>query len=436
MGSDMVVALSRSTRDGSTLFGHNGSRPVGEGQALVRVSGRAFERGETVRTKYLILPQAARTHTVLAEQPAGAWGYLHGVNHHGVTAGSTPIRTKLCADSPSLTGPDLVRLVLERAATALQAVDVLTDLVMRYGQGGFAGCAAEDDHDNAFLVADCREAFVVDACGPHWGLQRVGEVRAVTDVCRLRQDWDRLSRGLSDLAIKSGWWPADGSKLDFAGAVGPAGVDSATGLRRWARATLLLEERNGQIDVSYLRRLLSDHHEGMGSKPSPETLCRHPSGPAGECTAASLVIHLGEGEAPVAWCGFGLPCRTVYFPFFLDGSLPEEFQADGRRGGCEVWRWMEALCNASEHDPEVREQLAALQARFDQDAKDFLDEASIHRQHGDTAALQRLATSLMEHNLEAFTAVHEDLGHATKHSPLAAPHGAALGARRSQNTSV
>ena len=42
---------------------------------------------------------------------------------------------------------------------------------------------------------------------------------AVSDRCHLRQDWDRISRGLADLVISQGWWPENGSKVDFAGSL-------------------------------------------------------------------------------------------------------------------------------------------------------------------------------------------------------------------------
>jgi hypothetical protein len=33
------------------------------------------------------------------------------------------------------------------------------------------------------------------------------------------QDWNRISPGLGQHAISQGWWPGDGSKLDFVGAL-------------------------------------------------------------------------------------------------------------------------------------------------------------------------------------------------------------------------
>ncbi len=230
MGCDMLAALSRATRDGGTLFAHNCNRPGSEEATLLRVAGRLFSPGEAVQIGDLVLPQARRTWTVLASRCPGQWGYWHGLNEHGVSIGLTTIRTKRREAGTALTGPDLVRLALERATSAHQAVDVATDLVSRHGQGW-----AEAELDPAFLIADGREAFIVEMFGVHWAVQRVGAVRAVSDVCHLRQDWDKLSHGLADLAMARGWWPADGSKLDFAGAVARDSGDNAASLRRWGR---------------------------------------------------------------------------------------------------------------------------------------------------------------------------------------------------------
>src|SRR5205807_288397 len=119
----------------------------------------------------------------------------------------------------------------------------------RHGQG---------DHglDHAFLVADGREACVVETAGSHWAVQDIGAVRAVSDVCLLRQDWDRLSRGLADLAINREWWPHDGSKLNFAAVVAPDSTDHAAALHRWGQATLLLEQQSGSINGEFVRSLL------------------------------------------------------------------------------------------------------------------------------------------------------------------------------------
>src|SRR5262249_2473553 len=157
-----------------------------------------------------------------------------------------------------LLGPDLARLSLERSRTARQAVDLLTGFVERYGQGAFSDCPREADRDNAFLVVDPTEAYAVETAGRHWVYQEVQEVRAVSNVRVIRQDWDRISQGLASYAIAPGRWADDGSKLDFAGALGEEPGDHGTAMRRWGRATLLLMEQNGHIDTAFVRQLLSD----------------------------------------------------------------------------------------------------------------------------------------------------------------------------------
>ena len=98
-------------------------------------------------------------------------------------------------DAPGLTGCDLVRLALERGPTARQALEALTSLIARHGQGSFA--EADDNPDSAILIADAHEAFLVEASGTGWVCQEVREVRAASDVCTVRQDWDAIAPGLA-----------------------------------------------------------------------------------------------------------------------------------------------------------------------------------------------------------------------------------------------
>ncbi len=347
MGCDMLVALSQATQDGGTLFGHNCNRPEGEEVSLLRVAGRAFAPGESIQAGDVVLPQVRRTWTVLASRGPGQWGYAHGLNEHGVSIGLTTIRTRRREAAPALRGPDLVRLGLERATGARQAVDGITDLVGRHGQG-----VTDAGLDSAFLIADNREAFVVETFGSHWAVQHVGAVRAVSDVCHLRRDWDQLSSGLSELAIARGWWPADGSKLDFAGAVAAEGGDNAASLRRWGRATLMLEQSNGQINLAMLRRVLSDHFEDgsdeahlAGSSLSIArggmSLCRHAIATSTSRTAASLLTQTGsDAVLPIAWYSFGPPCLSVYFPLPLVGELPAEWQSTGDGSSKRLGDWL------------------------------------------------------------------------------------------------
>jgi secernin len=419
MGGDMVTALGGATVDGQTLFGHNSVQPPGTCESLRLIRGRSFEYGEKVRTEFLEMPQVRQVCTVLGSQAHGRWGFQHGVNGHGVAVGRAPLASRLPATGPGLTGPDLVRLALERGRTARQAVDLLADLVSRHGQGAEPG-AESDDAGNAFLVTDADEAFAVECAGQYWVYQEVREVRALGGPCTIRQDWDRIAPGLSGQAIDRAWWPADGSKLDFAAAVSPTPPElepaRAADFRRWGRATLLLGEQNGHIDTAFVRRLLSDHREGDADETDPfapaagaGSLCRHPHPEATAATAASLVVALSREAARLqtAWCAFGPPCLGVYFPVFLEGDLPAAFarSSAGPSKECAWWRLRDVATYLTKHPGRrdlAREALGRLQARLDQEAEEFAAEGAALRERGERGELGRLATLFMEHCLERF----------------------------------
>ena len=396
MGCEMATALPGTTSDGSTLFAHNGRRPAGEALALFWAFGRDHAACESVRVQRLTLPQVRRTHALVGVRPAGVWGCLHGVNEHGVAMGATPTYTRLRGESAGLTGADLVRLTLERSSGARQAVGVAADLVTRHGQGSYPGCPAEEDHDNAFLIADPREGYLLAACGGHWAIQQVGGVRALNEVCHVRKDWDRISPGLADLAIRRGWQPEDGSKLDYAGALAADGGPDPAGYRWWGLATMLLEQQSGAVDAALMRRLL-DEPADPGTRPT---------------AAAGLVAQVGgpADGAPLAWFTFGPPRSGLYFPLPVVAEPPPAFRCDGsEENGCELWRRMTRERLDRPLSGEARAALADLQGRFDRAAGEFAPEAAARKRQGDAEGLRRLAESFTQSNWERFEEAWEAL---------------------------
>ena len=82
-----------------------------------------------------------------------------GLNEHGVAVRDiwSPSRPELVAmTSPEQSGPnysDLARILLERATTAREGVDIIADLTARHGYADYGG--------NSHLIADAEEAWVV-----------------------------------------------------------------------------------------------------------------------------------------------------------------------------------------------------------------------------------------------------------------------------------
>ena len=175
---DTLVSL---TSDG-VLFAKNSDRDPNEAQ-VVRWFGAAEHEPGDVRCTWLSVPQVARTNAVVLSQPWWMWGAEMGANEYGVVIGNEAVFTNQPLGEPALLGMDLLRLALERAATASDAVAVIVDLLERHGQGG--PCSHERpgfSYHNSFLVADPTGAIVLETAGVHWATEDVtGRGRSISN---------------------------------------------------------------------------------------------------------------------------------------------------------------------------------------------------------------------------------------------------------------
>ncbi len=128
--------------DGRVLFAKNSDRDPNEAQILEWHPRSLHPDGSTVHCTWLDVPQARETHSVLISRTFWMWGAEMGANEHGVVIGNEAVFTNVPVQEKGLIGMDLLRLALERAETAEQAVEVVTQLLETVGQGG--GCGHED----------------------------------------------------------------------------------------------------------------------------------------------------------------------------------------------------------------------------------------------------------------------------------------------------
>ena len=179
-----------------TLFAKNSDRPVTEPQ-VVEVHGPRRPGGR-LRTQYLELDDPGAVATVLS-RPTWLWGAEHGINEHGVAIGNEMVNT---VDDPrlapaALLGMDLVRLGLERATSAEDAVDVMTALLERHGQGGVGDSVNDVSYWSSFLIADATSAWVLETSGRSWAARPLDRGGAISNRLTLRRDWTRASPGVA-----------------------------------------------------------------------------------------------------------------------------------------------------------------------------------------------------------------------------------------------
>lgn len=351
------------TGDGRTLFAKNSDRPMREVQTVETFARRPAQAA--LATQYLSIPDTGAA-AVVGSRPDWLFGFEHGVNEHRVAIGNEKIWT---IDDPhaapaALIGMDLVRLGLERARSADDALAVVTTLLEAHGQGGVADADAAEPYWSSFLIADPAGGWIVETSGRTWVARPTGAGDSISNRVTTTTDWTRAS---SDVAAGSDFdtWRAPDA---------PTGVAD----QRLAATRACVARTSTGLGPRDLVAVLRDHGHGPWGEPgdtavSPVptevdanwngiSVCMHISGY--QCTTSSMIAELPDDPAaPLrVWAALGSPCVSVYVPGFgVDAVAPE--LADAAE-----WHRFELLRDRAEAGAEalgaIRAQLAPVEAEL------------------------------------------------------------------------
>lgn len=263
---DTFVALPPSTEKERVIFGKNSDRSCDEVQEVVYHPARDYGAGETVECTYIEIEQVAHTHAVVLSKPAWLWGAEMGANEHQVCIGNEAVWGRESADGEeALLGMDLVRLGLERADTAERAVDVIAELLEKYGQGG--SCMEDEcsfTYHNSFLISDRKEAWLLETSGKMWAAERVEEgYRNISNQYGITTKIDKEHPDMRKYAQSKGWWDGK-SPFNFAtvysfmttGRIEEAGS-------RYCEGKKMLEKSAGRITAKTMMDILRDKDSGI-----------------------------------------------------------------------------------------------------------------------------------------------------------------------------
>lgn len=327
---DTLVALGSVTDDGATLFAKNSDREPNEGHHIVRVPRTRYDPGARIRCTYIEIPQVAETYAVLLAKPFWIWGAEMGANEFGVSIGNEAVFTKIpYAKKSGLLGMDLLRLALERAQNARAALDVITELLAQYGQGGNCGFKHASYYHNSFIIADPREAWVLETAGPHWAAERVRDVRSISNGLTIGNTFDLASPDLVNYAVQHGWCRGR-DEFHFARCYSdPLYTRLSRCRQRQDRTTAALGNQRGKITVETMMQALRDHGESLEWSPSRGLtsfdVCAHASyGPIRATqTTGSMVSHLSPFHQTHFVTATAAPCTSIFKPLWLDIEIPD-----------------------------------------------------------------------------------------------------------------
>jgi dipeptidase len=163
---------------------------------------------------------------------------------------------------------DYVRLVLERAGTAREGVEILTKLTEKYGQAW---------NSIMFEIADPQELWVVEIAGYRWVAKKYENTfSARSNQFQITDDYDLAAEDLISFAVSKGWIPEGTERINFRAVYGGTTLypDDNENLEerpatellyntemRYQRAMELLKGLEGSISAKAMLPLVRDHYD-------------------------------------------------------------------------------------------------------------------------------------------------------------------------------
>jgi secernin len=304
---DTLVALSNSTSEGHVIFGKNSDRPSSEAQLITYAPARHHSKEEEVDCTYLSIPQAPETYAAIMSQPFWMFGCEIGCNEYGVVIGNEAVHTKEPLRSIGLLGMDLLRLGLERAKTAKKAVDVITSLLETYGQGGNCSFTPPEWlYDNSYIIADCKEAYVLETADRWWIVEKVKNIRSISNNLSIRGKGDSRRKGIIQHAIEQNYCKDD-DEFDFALIFSdPQIPEKFSPYTRDGCTFKMLKENKDHITEELMMKFLREHDVGI---------CMHGMF---QSTSSQVSILKENGKKSTHWfTGSTLPCLSVFKPYIF-----------------------------------------------------------------------------------------------------------------------
>jgi len=405
--------------DGVSLFAKNSDRPRSEPQVVDAFGPR--RPGGVLATQYLEIPDTGAAATLLS-RPTWLWGAEHGLNEHRVAIGNEMIFTLDDASKapPALLGMDLVRLGLERATTAEEALEAMTTLLEHHGQGGIGDRVHGLAYWSSFLITDPTSAWVLETSGSTWAARPVASGAAISNSLTLRRDWTRSSADVRPGTDVDSWRHrsiptgfADVRRAAAAAHVDGAAAPLGPGCDPRAAVAALRDHGTGPWGQPGLRSGLPAPAAPAADEGSPDgagwSLCLH-AGETAVTTSSMVALLPADRDRPArAWVALGSPCVSVYLPVLVPGpgagadGAPTGPPPPAAVGDPEVWSRLAALRDASEGDAAVlgavRDEMAVLEDRLWDEADGLGTDAGAWASFGDRAssglarALDRLAAA-------------------------------------------
>ncbi len=307
------------------ILAKNSDREPNEAQVVVRYP-RTRHKQKGLKATFIQIPQVQETYEVILSKPFQMWGAEMGVNEHSVAIGNEAVFTKITPPKKNdgLTGMDMLRLALERSKTAAAALECITELLTEYGQDACGGYENRDMfYFNSFIIADPKEAWVLETVDRHWVAEKVRGFRSISNGLTIESEFDLSSDGLKDFAQQLGW--TKGKDFNFRKIFSDRFYTYFSHCKvRQALSTELGRKGAACYDVQTAMNILRSHHKGETdpARTGMHSLCMHAAGlTTPSQTTGSMVAELRpDGKSTYWFTGTAAPCISLFKPLYIPGK--------------------------------------------------------------------------------------------------------------------
>lgn len=285
-------------KDGKSYFGKNSDRSPNEAHLMIRQEAAIHNAGEMVKATYIEIPQVSQTYACVLLKPHWIWGAEMGWNEFGLNIGNEAVFSNVKREKQDgLIGMDLLRLALERTRTAKDALMLIINLIEQYGQVGNCGFGKKFYYDNAFLIADNVEAYVLETAGRTWAYKKAGDIAAISNCYSITDDYDECSKGFTG-----------NFKQKFQNNL----FTKVAGAEKRRAAILAVLSGEGEQFMLFRQALTSHSSEKIDiNSSSTSSVCMHAGNLFGDQTTGS---YFGEIDKCYFVSGTSFPCLSVYKP--------------------------------------------------------------------------------------------------------------------------
>lgn len=186
---DTFYVKSSKNSGGTAFFAKNSDRDSNEPQCMVYIPAGSLSKPGT----YVTLPPYTVKNDVWLSKPSWIWGAEMGVNSKEVCIGNEATFNKVSAQKTGVLGMDHLRIALEQASSAREALNIIIQNTLRYGQGGNGGFEHPLYYANSYLIVDRNEGYVLDTVGKYYAFKRLDSSYNISNKLSIGADFTEIS---------------------------------------------------------------------------------------------------------------------------------------------------------------------------------------------------------------------------------------------------